>query len=139
MSRQTQLAKNRPSCTAPLPPHGLYRRYPELPLLSRLTLKTETGENYFVKLVDVTSQMSKMDFFAHGGAILSANVPVGTFTVKYADGLVWCGEDELFGPDTLFQESERAFDFGVGNEWTIELVRRRGGNLRTRYIKRSEF
>jgi hypothetical protein len=28
-----------------------------------------------------------MDFFAHGGAILSANVPVGTFTVKYVDGL----------------------------------------------------
>jgi hypothetical protein len=80
-----------------------------------------------------------MDFFVHGGTILSANVPVGTFTVKYADGLVWCGEDELFGPDTLIQESERAFDFGVGNEWTIELVRRRGGNLRTRYIKRSEF
>jgi hypothetical protein len=82
MSRQTQLAKNPPSCTAPLPPHGLYRRYTELPLLSRLTLKTETGENYFVKLVDVTAQMSKMDFFLHGGTILSADVPVGTFTVK---------------------------------------------------------
>jgi hypothetical protein len=138
-SRQASLARNPPSCSMPSPAHGVYRRYTASPLLAQLTIRTGVGENYFAKLVDAFDGTPKMEFFIHGGSVLVASVPVGTFTVKYADGLVWCGEQELFGPDTLVQETQKTFDFDPGEEWTIDLIRQHGGNLRTRYIPRSQF
>ena len=138
-SRSASLARNPPSCAVPLPPHGIYQIYTASPLLARLTIKTETGENYFVKLIDVMDGTPKMEFFIHGGDILMADVPAGVFTLKYADGLVWCGERKLFGPDTLVEETNKTFDFRPGREWTIELIRQRGGNLNTKYIPRGQF
>ena len=48
-------------------------------------------------------------------------------------------ESELFGPDTLLQETNKSFNFTSGDEWTIELIRQRGGNLTTKYIPRTNF
>jgi hypothetical protein len=107
--------------------------------LASLTIRTQAGENYFVKLVDVNDGAPRMEFFVRGGRTLTADVPLGLFTVKYADGLVWCGEEEMFGPDTLVQVTNKTFVFASGDEWTIELIRQRGGNLTTKYIPRSQF
>jgi hypothetical protein len=52
-SRRASLARNPPSCSLPLPVHGVYRQHTDSPLLAHLTIKTEAGENYFAKLIDV--------------------------------------------------------------------------------------
>ena len=138
-SRRASLARNPPACGESLPAHGVYRLYTTSPLLAHLTIRAEDGENYFVRLVDASSRTTEIEFFLHGGTALVSSVPVGRFRVKYADGLVWCGEQQLFGPDTLVEEADRTFDFGAGDHWTIELIRQRGGNLRTKYIPRNQF
>jgi hypothetical protein len=122
-----------------MPSHGVYRRYSTSPLLATLIIKTEGGENYFAKLVSITDNTPAAEFFIEGGRTLVASVPLGTFTLKYADGIVWCGESELFGPDTLLQETNKTFEFSDGDQWTIELIRQRGGNLTTKYIPRGNF
>jgi hypothetical protein len=60
-------------------------------------------------------------------------------TLKYASGLAWCGENELFGPNTVIEEADKTLDFSSNNEWTVELIAQRGGNLRTKSIPRSAF
>ena len=72
-----------------MPMHGVYRRYSSEPLLATLIIKTEVGENYFAKLVNVTDNTTAVEFFIQGGRMLVASVPPGTLTLKYADGLVW--------------------------------------------------
>jgi hypothetical protein len=59
----------------------------------------------------------------------------------------WCGGVDLFGPDTIFSEAEDVFSFertftGDGyttTHWTVELILRPGGNLRTKKITRDAF
>jgi hypothetical protein len=138
-SRTASLARNPPNCGVPLPPHGVYWQYGTSSLTGSLTIKTSAGENYFVKLVDVRDDATKIELFIHGGTILGADVPLGTFKIKYASGLVWCGENELFGSDTVIEEADKTFDFSSNNEWTVELIAQRGGNLRTKSIPRSAF
>jgi hypothetical protein len=134
-SRSASLARNPPDCGIPLPRHGVYWQYFSTPQLGTLTVKTNPGENYFVKLVDVRDGITKTELFIHGGQTFTANVPLGVFTIKYADGLFWCGEEKLFGPDTAFQETDKTFNFGRDNSWTIELIAQKFGNLRTKTFR----
>jgi hypothetical protein len=86
-------------------------------------------------------------FFVEGGSALDADVPLGTFIIKYATGKTWCGDRELFGPDTVTSRADETFTFehratGDGyttTHWTVELVLQRHGNLRTSRIAREMF
>lgn len=83
-------------------------------------------------------------FFVNGGSSTSNLVPLGTFKLKYASGLSWCNEQDLFGSDTSTNEADDTFTFDqqpgyTPTQWTVELIRQPGGNLRTHAIPRSQF
>jgi hypothetical protein len=88
---QPQLAQN--ACASrPQPNPGVYARYDQSLSVAPLTLGTEAGSNYFVKINDVVSGRPILSFFAYGGSTLQVKVPAGSFVLKYAAGENWCGE-----------------------------------------------
>jgi hypothetical protein len=114
------------------------------------TITTAPGSNYFVKLEDQYKRAART-FFVNGGSALTHQVPLGSFTLKYASGKSWCNENELFGPDTTTKQADEILTcerrvsedaYGVTtytSNITVELILQRGGNLRTHAIPRSQF
>ena len=66
-------------------------------------------------------------------------VPAGDFVIKYAAGERWCDDGSFFGRGTIFAETERSFAFSVDRTWTVTLIARRDGNLRTKSLSREAF
>jgi hypothetical protein len=84
----------------------------------------------------------------HGGSAQAFPVPLGLFTLKYATGERWCSESDYFGEHTVFNVADKTLDFdqqvrpdpdGTTTLTSDELIRQRGGNLRTHTIPRSQF
>lgn len=136
----TRTAAPSSPCTGyPQPSSGLYASYDYSARVSRLTIKTNPGGQYFIKLEDAITARPVMAFYARGGEILEQNVPEGSFVLKYAVGEIWCGETALFGDTTSTNKTDRIFDFTETRGYTVELISRKSGNLRTRIIDRSQF
>jgi hypothetical protein len=133
--------------TRGLPPQGLYEAYSLLPAIASLTIRTAVGSNYFVKLVDAVTESPVRSFFVYGGSTIEADVPLGSFILKYATGRYWCGEFDLFGPDTTTSQAEDTLTFErivtdrgyTSRNWEVELILQRGGNLRIKRINRGAF
>lgn len=104
-----------------------------------LTIKTRSGGGYFVKLEEAGTRRPIMSFYLRGGEILEEQVPEGSFVLKYATGDRWCGETRLFGPTTTVKQADQIFAFEEGQGYTVELIARKGGNLRTMAIDRNQF
>jgi hypothetical protein len=130
------------------PSQGLYRSYYySSNALAPLTIRTATGSNYFVKLEDATTGMPVMSFFIYGGTTLNAEVPLGSFVLKYATGKSWCSDDNLFGQDTTTNKAAYVFTFKQEftvdgytlSHHTVELIQQKQGNLRTHTIPRNQF
>jgi hypothetical protein len=125
---QPQLAQN--ACASrPQPNPGVYARYDQSPSVAPLTLGTEAGSNYFVKINDAVSGRPILSFFAYGGSTLQAKVPAGSFVLKYAAGENWCGDEELFGALTEISEANRILQFEVNHGYKIDLIRRKVGDF----------
>jgi hypothetical protein len=123
----------------PQPATGVLAVYDPADPVVPLTIKTSSGGGYFIKLEDSVSGRLAMTFFVRGGETLHARVPEGSFVLKYATGERWCGEVNLFSGDTTTQQAEKTFIFDEEHEYTVELIVRKGGNLRTKTIDRSRF
>jgi hypothetical protein len=80
-----------------------------------------------------------MTFFIRGGETLRATVSEGSFILKYATGDRWCGESILFGASTATEQADEIFIFDDSHAYTVELIKRSGGNLRTKTIDRDRF
>lgn len=104
-----------------------------------LTIKTSAGGGYYVKLEKLISGHAAMTFFVRGGETLQARVPEGSFVLKYAMGDRWCGEVNLFGPSTTTKRADQTFIFEEGRGYTVTLIARKDGNLRTTTISRDQF
>ena len=96
--------------------------------IAPLQIITPEGDtSYFVKLVDADSSAAIMTMFIRGGQTFEACVPLGRIRVRFATGTVWQGTEELFGPETAFQEADRLapvrhrFSEGVSG-YTIRLI-----------------
>lgn len=146
----TELFKDRPQSAVakaaaeycaryPQPRTGVLAVYDPADRVAPLTIKTRAGEGYFVKLEDVISRGVAMTFFIFGGDTLRTTVPAGSFVIKYATGDRWCGEGFLFGEDTVTEQADDIFFFAEGRGYTVELIERKGGNLRTKTIDRAHF
>jgi hypothetical protein len=136
------------SCTPLYPSDGAYELYGGVSRIAPMTIRTAPGSNYFVKLQEVGNGRPVLAFFIHGGSTVTADVPLGSFVLKYATGATWCGAKKLFGPDTETFQADDIFSFTREFEedgsystssWTVELIRQRNGNLRTSRIERSDF
>jgi hypothetical protein len=133
-------APTAPECVAiDRPPQGVYRDHSFAPRVAPFTISTAAGSDYLVKLEDETNGILGMSFYVRGGSSITETVPLGNFILKYAAGRSWCGERDLFGPDTATKQADDLFSVDQSTHWTIELILQPGGNLKTHSIPRSRF
>jgi hypothetical protein len=78
-------------------------------------------------------------YFLHGGQSLTTDVPIGAFTIKHASGKNWCGEQQYFGPGTVFQKGTSTVFFDEDHTYTLYLTPQRNGNFPTTVIPRDQF
>jgi hypothetical protein len=76
----------------------------------------------------------------HGGSSsITTDIPVGSFSVKHASGMAWCGERQFFGPHTAFQKGSNVVFIDPDYTYTLYLTPQRNGNFPTRIIPRDQF
>lgn len=132
-----------PTCSPVFVKTGIYQTYSNKNQIAPLSIVTSTGLNYFVKIVDATTNQNIIEGYIIGGMTLDINVPLGSYRLKYASGNTWCGRNELFGSKTQYSEAQSTFNFslenGVISGYTIELIAQQNGNLNTRRISSTNF
>lgn len=125
-----------------LPRSGLYSYYGSSRRIAPLQIKTSAGCNYFVKAVP-RGKDAPVCIFVRGGTTVEVDVPLGDYTIKYACGDEWYGEDLLFGSKTSYSKADSTFSFrrtydGVSG-YTLTLYKVQYGNLHTSKIDASSF
>jgi hypothetical protein len=126
-----------------LPPTGEIRSFSKRAKLAPFEIKSPIGMNYLIKLDDSQTGVPIQTIFIRGGTSVEIDVPLGTYTVKYASGDKWYGYKHLFGPDASYSKASTLFRFHseagkyVGH--TITLYKVPNGNLHIANIKADEF
>ena len=127
----------------PTPPSGEVRRYSTQPALAPLQIRSSSGDDYLVKLDDVSTGKPVLSIFVRGGQTEDVDVPLGTYVLKYASGDKWYGYTYLFGPDTQYSKADRDFTFSFDGQqytgYTVTLYKVQDGNLRTSKISADQF
>ncbi|SRR5579871_3946621 len=121
------------------PSHGIYAVYNQARRAIPLTIVTQSGSDYFLKLETASRGDLVMSAFVHGGQQLETMVPRGTFVVKHAAGKKWCGERALFGFETITKKGEHNVTFDEDHEYTLRLIPQTFGNFPTMSIPRRDF
>lgn len=133
----------KPSFDVPSVPasHGVLQ-WPSTPGVSPLGIKTQYGNDYYVKLVDMGGR-TIMTMYIEGGRYFEGKVPLGTFEMRYASGKTWYGTKYYFGPETVYAKADKLLNFTSNSSgysgYTVELILQRDGNLRTSPISRVAF
>lgn len=125
-----------------LPSTGVLRGYvDQSSSTGPLTIKTRSGSgNYYVKLVEKNTGITRMTIFVQEGATTSKiSVPSGTYEMRYATGRTWYGEEALFGDDTTYNKADSDFTFSNGLGYSVELYLQQFGNLETRRLNKNNF
>lgn len=145
-SRYSQSSPPKPVFTEPalpLPYSGATRMHTSARAVAPLEIKTSAGSNYLVKLQNNSTGKNIMDIFVRGGNTVEVNVPLGSYTVKYASGSTWYGYKHYFGPETGYNKADSIFHFRNNgyqiSGYTITLYRVAHGNLSTSRINPTEF
>ena len=131
----------------PLPESGEILTYVRQEHIAPFEIRSSSGTNYLVKLVDAYSKQTVLTVFVRGGIPVQVKVPLGNYVVKYAAGQTWYGYEHLFGGETSYSKAETTFSFqrestseGYSiNGYTITLFKVQNGNLSTREIRKDEF
>lgn len=126
----------------PVPVSAGVMQWPSSPGVAPLRIKTRTGNDFYVKLVD-SAERVVMTMYVEGGRDLETKVPLGTFEMRYASGKTWYGTEHLFGPETSYAKADKLFQFSFSDSrysgYTVELILRPSGNLRTTLLSPNEF
>lgn len=111
--------------------------------IAPFSIAAGSDENYFVKLVKVSTGRSVLDVFVRSGDTAEIRVPLGTYELRYASGKQWYGRKLLFGSSTVYSKADREFTFNVEgnviNGHRITLYTVPNGNLSTQHIQPAEF
>jgi len=132
------------SCTQQMwPAHGVYSVDNFSPRVAPLKVNTSGGSNYLVKLEEAHTGDPVISFFLYGGASFETTVPLGEYIFKYASGLAWCGDRDLFGNGTVTKKSRGTLVF-AGDDDGVEgheifMTPQPRGNFSTIFIPRAEF
>ena len=125
------------------PPNGKTCNGTNRDCIAPLEIRSQTGANYLVKLVNIAYPEEYFEVFVRGGNTVNVDVPIGSYIFKYASGEKWYGDQYLFGPKTACSKASTAFTFQQkGDEvigCSVTLYKIVGGNLNTEKIKPSEF
>lgn len=128
----------------PLPETGEEKSYTSMRPVAPLQIVTPTGgQHFFVKVESWATHQPIKTFFIHGGQTYEVLVPLGAYRLKYASGEIWYGEKYLFGPNTIYSEADKEFDFNREKDgysgYTIELILQRNGNLHSQTISAGQW
>lgn len=127
----------------PLPENGEVESYSDDRAIAPFRIETSGSAYYFVKLVDLYTDEDVLTVFVHGGRSVEIEVPLGTYTVKYAAGQSWYGDECYFGEETSYAQADSTFDFRRNGStvtgYTITLYAVPGGNLSTSRIGKDKF
>ena len=108
-----------------------------------LEIKTRTGNNYYIKIVDIANNQVVLTAYIVGGRHFEVLIPLGVYEIRYAAGGTWYGTEHYFGPETAFSKANEKFHFTFDgyqySGYTVELILQSYGNLRTEHIDETEF
>lgn len=126
-----------------LPPNGDTCYYKNAETIAPFNIETEPGTNYFIKLVDADTGNTAVTVFVQGGQSVSTKVPLGIYEFRYASGENWYGENNLFGPQTVYMKANDRFSFHRNGQeivgHTVTLINQIDGNMHTQVINKSKF
>lgn len=130
-------------CDEFIPVHGYEEWSTKRGRLAPLKIKTSTGKNYWLKLIDIKSNRELGLLYVKGGFPFETKVPLGSLELRYAFGDDWCSASKPFGVTTQYSKADSVFEFTqTGSGYTgyeVELILQQGGNLQTKNISESEF
>ena len=119
------------------------------PVVAPLTVETPKDANYVLKLVTLQGDTEEMLIYVRRGTTYQTLVPLGTYHIRGASGMLWYGEKVLFGEATsYFKLSDKdglddEFKFErVGNRFMgfrLKLIKQEGGNMATDPIDPKDF
>ncbi|OJU91226.1 MAG: hypothetical protein BGO19_16565 [Acinetobacter sp. 38-8] len=125
-----------------LPDTG-YTDNADLKGFSPLTIKVQNSAYYWVKIDNAYTGEHLVSYFIRSGDTLNVKLPLGNYTIKYAYGQQWYGEEHLFGASTGYAKADKVFKFRSNgnkyNGYTVELITQPYGNLSTSNINKSDF
>lgn len=104
-------------------PQGLLWSESALPRTFPLVVKTAPGGDYLLVLRDPTTGQDVLGAYIRGGAFFRVLVPPGSYSLQFAAGTEWQGEQALFGEQTRRFVLDPPLHFGV------EGVGRKQGNI----------
>lgn len=105
-----------------------------------IIVKTRPGGTHTLVKIERTDGTEIVRGFIRAGEQLAFPLPSGTYILKTASGTTWYGDSSLFGPETAYSRPDDTFPLlNFGENWTVELIPQRGGNLRDRRINAAEF
>lgn len=112
---------------------------------SSLTASSDfLGEYYLAKAKRENGGYGSLKFYVSAGSVVEVDVPLGWFSIYYATGDTWYGEEYLFGDGTKYYKLDDSFRFWLDSEgtyhgWTVQLEEVSGGNLDFEEISEDDF
>jgi hypothetical protein len=133
-----------PTCIAQRHPyHGDHAILSHSARVAPFRITTAAGFDYLVKLESLDHRPEHLSFFIHGGTPFETQVPLGGYTLKYAGGMTWCGDKDLFGKETFAKKGRYVLLFAEEDDGysgrEVTLIAQRNGNFKTDYINPNEF
>jgi hypothetical protein len=123
----------------PLPPTGAFDTSSSTSRTAIIVRTRKDGPHTFVKIAREDGTEAARGFI-RAGEKHTFKLPFGTYILKTARGEQWFGEDFLFGPETTYGRADDKFPLQQrGDQWTVELIPQRQGNLREVPISASQF
>jgi hypothetical protein len=99
----------------PLPVNGSSRIfYPPENYVALLTMKSDSENNYLVKLVD-NSDKPILYLFVRAKDSAIIKVPFGKYKLEWVSGKRWYGYDDMFGLFSTFHKADQILDFHEQN------------------------
>lgn len=77
--------------------HGLMWNKTGLPAVFPLQVRSTSGAEFFMRLSDADTGAPALAGYIEGGRFFKVLVPPGVYTVQFATGPMWQGEQDLFG------------------------------------------
>ncbi len=111
-------------------------------------LKIESGASpLFIKVENTEDPSKCVSFYVRADSTATVNVRDGTYTVKYASGKQWYGEEHYFGSGTYYKKADDILEFSTRytgdyveyNVVTLTLYAVWNGNMSSSVISEDEF
>ena len=86
---------------------------------------------------ELNAEYRYIKFYVYGESTVEIQIPWGKYTMYYATGETWYGQEELFGKDTVYSRCAGTFEFSYSStELTLHIP---DGNRVVYKIEANEF